>query len=195
MTDQLFLIYKPYKMLSQFLSNDRHQRNKQFLGDLYNFPPESMAVGRLDETSEGLLLITTNGALSNYINKIGKIEKEYYAQVDGIVTKAAIQQLCFGVEISVNGKNYKTKECKAFKLEKEPVLPKTNQKIREERHGPTSWVSITIKEGKFRQVRKMCAAVGFPVLRLIRVRIGDFTIADLNDKVVMPISIKENKSL
>ncbi len=175
-------------MLSQFLSNDRHQRNKQFLGDLYSFPPESMAIGRLDETSEGLLLITTNGAFSNYINKIGKIEKEYYAQVNGIITTAAIQQLCSGVEISVNGKNYKTKECHAFKLEKEPVLPKTNQKIREDRHGATSWVSITLKEGKFRQIRKMSAAVGFPVLRLVRVRIGNFTIASLNGKVVAPIA-------
>jgi 23S rRNA pseudouridine2457 synthase len=183
-----FLIYKPYKVLSQFMTNDRHQKNKKFLGDLYDFPSESMAVGRLDETSEGLLMITTDGQLSNIINKKGKVEKEYYAQVDGAITTEAVQKMSSGIEISINGSNYLTKECQARLLDHLPLLPPTLQRVRDDRHGPTSWVSVTLKEGKFRQVRKMCAAVGFPVLRLARVRIGDFTVADLKGNNLLEIT-------
>jgi 23S rRNA pseudouridine2457 synthase len=183
-----FLIYKPYKVLSQFMTNDRHQKNKKFLGDLYDFPSESMAVGRLDETSEGLLMITTDGQLSNIINKKGKVEKEYYAQVDGAITTEAVQKMSSGIEISINGSNYLTKECQARLLDHLPFLPPTLQRVRDDRHGPTSWVSVTLKEGKFRQVRKMCAAVGFPVLRLARVRIGDFTVADLKGNNLLEIT-------
>lgn len=183
-----FLIYKPYKVLSQFMTNDRHQKNKKFLGDLYDFPSESMAVGRLDETSEGLLMITTDGQLSNIINKKGKVEKEYYAQVDGIMTEEAVEKMSSGIEISINGSNYLTKECQARILEQIPALPPTLQRVRDDRHGPTSWVSVTLKEGKFRQVRKMCAAVGFPVLRLVRVRIGDFIVADLKGEKILEIT-------
>jgi 23S rRNA pseudouridine2457 synthase len=183
-----FLIYKPYKMLSQFMTNDRHQKNKNFLGNLYDFPSECMSVGRLDETSEGLLMITTDGQLSNIINKKGKVEKEYYAQVDGIITSEAAEKMTSGIEISINGSNYLTKECQARILEQLPVLPQTLQRVRDDRHGPTSWVSVTLKEGKFRQVRKMCAAVGFPVLRLARVRIGDFTVEDLKGESVLEIT-------
>ncbi|WP_438969448.1 pseudouridine synthase [Nonlabens sp.] len=188
MSHRHFLIYKPYKMLSQFKTNDRHQKNKKFLGDLHDFPDGSMAVGRLDETSEGLLLITTDGQLSSHINKKGKVEKEYYAQVDGMITEEAVQKMTSGIEISINGKLYQTKECKARIIEGIPDLPATQQRIRDERHGPTSWVSVTLKEGKFRQVRKMCAAVGFPVLRLARVRIGNFTLENLNAKTANEIT-------
>ena len=170
------------------MTNDRHQKNKKFLGDLHDFPEGSMAVGRLDETSEGLLLITTDGQLSSHINKKGKVEKEYYAQVDGVITEEAVLQMTSGIEISINGSLYQTKECKARIIEGIPALPETLQRIRDERHGPTSWVSVTLKEGKFRQVRKMCAAVGFPVLRLARVRIGDFTLENLNKKTVKEVT-------
>jgi 23S rRNA pseudouridine2457 synthase len=125
------------------MTNDRHQKNKKFLGDLHDFPDGSMAVGRLDETSEGLLLITTDGQLSSHINKKGKIEKEYYAQVDGIITEEAIQKMTSGIEISINGSLYQTKECKARIIEGIPDLPETQQRVRDERHGPTSWVSVT----------------------------------------------------
>jgi 23S rRNA pseudouridine2457 synthase len=188
MNHRHFLIYKPYKMLSQFSTNDRHQKNKKFLRELHNFPKESMAVGRLDETSEGLLMITTDGQLSNIVNKKGKVEKEYYAQVDGIMTPEAIEKMCSGIEISINGSIYLTQQCQAFILKGLPILPETLQRVREDRHGPSSWVSVTLKEGKFRQVRKMCAAVGFPVLRLARVRIGAFTLNDLEEKTVVEIT-------
>lgn len=172
MSHKHFIIYKPYGYLSQFKSHDSKQQRKRFLGELYAFPKGIMAIGRLDEKSEGLLLLTTDGKMSDYVNS-QKVDKEYYAQVDGAITNEAIKQLQLGVEIGFNGRKYVTKSCKVFKLEEPPKLPVRSKKIRDERHGPTSWVSITLNEGKFRQVRKMTSAVGFPTLRLVRVRVGE----------------------
>lgn len=166
-----FIIYKPYGYLSQFASNASKQQSKKFLGALHGFPEGIMAIGRLDEKSEGLLLLTTDGKTSDYINS-QKVEKEYYALVNGDITPDAIEQLSKGVEIGFEGKKYQTKPCTVFKLEQEPELPERSKKIRDARHGPTSWISVTLKEGKFRQVRKMTSAVGFPTLRLVRVRVG-----------------------
>ncbi|WP_034043870.1 pseudouridine synthase [Wocania ichthyoenteri] len=173
-----FIIYKPYGYLSQFKSHDSKQQSKKFLGSLYNFPENTMAIGRLDEKSEGLLLITTDGKMSDFINS-QKVEKEYYAQVDGTISAKAIEQLKSGVEIGFDGKKYQTKPCKVVKLGKVPELPKRSQKIRDDRHGPTSWVSITLNEGKFRQVRKMTSVVGFPTLRLVRARVGDIQLGSM----------------
>lgn len=166
-----YIIYKPYGYLSQFTSNDSKQQSKRFLGELHDFPEGVMSVGRLDETSEGLLLLTTSGKTSAYINS-KKVDKEYYALVDGNITEDAINRLKTGVEIGFDGKKYTTKPCNAFKLVHTPNLPARSKKIRDARHGPVSWVSITLNEGKFRQVRKMTSAVGFPTLRLVRVRVG-----------------------
>lgn len=174
-----YLIYKPYKMVSQFVTNDKQQRKKSFLGELHTFTARCMAVGRLDETSEGLLIITTDGQLSNAINKSKTFEKEYYAQVDGLITNDAVQKLSHGIEIKVHGKPYVTKPCEVSLLPKPPQLPTTSQKIRDDRHGPTSWISIILNEGKFRQVRKMTSAAGFPTLRLARVRIGNYKIKNM----------------
>ncbi|WP_282124366.1 pseudouridine synthase [Algibacter mikhailovii] len=166
-----YVIYKPYGFLSQFKSQDSKQQSKKFLGELFNFPMGIMAIGRLDEKSEGLLLLTTDGKMSALVNS-QKIEKEYYAQIDGDISEEAVEALQLGVEIGFEGRKYQTKPCKVFKLEQVPDLPARSKKIRDDRHGPTSWVSITLNEGKFRQVRKMTSAVGFPTLRLVRVRIG-----------------------
>ena len=170
-THRHFIIYKPHGYLSQFYSNSKQQKSKIFLGELHHFPNGIMPIGRLDEKSEGLLLLTTDGKTSNFVNS-KKVEKEYYAQVDGNISAKAIEDLIMGVEIGFEGRKYQTKPCKAYKLSEISSLPKPTQKIRDDRHGPTSWVSITLKEGKFRQVRKMTAAVGFPTLRLVRVRVG-----------------------
>jgi 23S rRNA pseudouridine2457 synthase len=166
-----FIIYKPYGVLSQFGSNDSKQQSKKFLGILHDFPEGIMPIGRLDEKSEGLLLLTTDGKLSDFINS-QKVEKEYYALVNGAITEEAINQLNAGVEIGFDGKKYKTKPCQVFKLDETPNLPERSKKIRDDRHGPTTWISVTLNEGKFRQVRKMTSAVGFPTLRLVRVRVG-----------------------
>jgi 23S rRNA pseudouridine2457 synthase len=179
-----FIIHKPYGYLSQFVYGLK--RKKKLLGELYDFPAGIMAIGRLDEDSEGLLLLTTDGMLSEIIRG-KKVEKEYYVQVDGIITAQAISLLEFGVEIGFNGKKYLTIPCKAFILESAPDFPARSQKIRDERHGPTSWVSVTVNEGKFRQVRKMTAAVGFPTLRLIRVRVGDIVLENLKSGEVTEV--------
>ena len=187
-THSYFKIFKPYGVVSQFTSNDKHAKNKTFLGALGDFPEGTMAIGRLDEPSEGLLLLTTNGAYSYHINNSG-IEKEYYAQLDGLIGVSEILKLQEGVCITSDNKPYRTKPCKVSLLENPPVLPKRAKKIRDERHGPTSWISITLTQGKFRQVRKMTSAVGFPTLRLVRVRIGSHTIGQMQPAEVAQIAV------
>lgn len=181
-----FIIYKPYGYLSQFINNQTKRTSKKLLGELHSFPENTMAIGRLDEDSEGLLFLTTDGKMSEYVRS-SKVEKEYYAQVDGDITTEAIEKLIQGVEIGVEGKKYTTKPCKAFKLITLPKLPERSKKIRDDRHGPTSWVSITLKEGKFRQVRKMTSAVGFPTLRLVRTRIGAIHLNTMNTGEVIEV--------
>ncbi len=170
-----FLIHKPFGYLSQFVCE---LKKKKLLGELHSFPEGIMAIGRLDEESEGLLLLTTDGQMSEHIRS-KKIEKEYYAQLDGEISTAALLQLQQGVEIGVRNEKYHTLPCKAFRLETAPELAARVKKIRDDRHGPTSWISIVLNEGKVRQVRKMTAAVGFPTLRLLRVRVGNFTLGNL----------------
>jgi 23S rRNA pseudouridine2457 synthase len=170
MKHQHFLIHKPHGYLSQFIYELK--RNKKLLGELHDFPEGTMAIGRLDEDSEGLLLLTTDGKISQMVRS-KSVEKEYYAQVDGIISNEAIEQLKKGVEIGFNGIRYTTRNCDAKKISELPDCIGAGKRIRDERHGPTSWVSITLTEGKFRQVRKMTAAVGFPTLRLVRIRIGN----------------------
>ncbi len=170
-----FIIHKPFGYLCQFVCE---LPKKKLICELYDFPEGTMAIGRLDEESEGLLFLTTDGMMSEIIRS-RHIEKEYYAQVDGLITNEAIEKLKAGVEIGIRNVKYTTQPCKAFRLETPPDFPPRIRKIRDDRHGPTSWVSITLTEGKERQVRKMTAAVGFPTLRLIRVRIGNTLLGNL----------------
>jgi 23S rRNA pseudouridine2457 synthase len=167
-THRHFIIHKPYGYLSQFVCL---LKKKKLLGELHHFPEGIMAIGRLDEDSEGLLLLTTDGRVSERIRS-KTMEKEYYAQVDGLITEEAMALLQHGVEIGVRNTKYQTLPCQVFKLETAPTFPPRIKKLRDDRHGPTCWISVTLTEGKLRQVRKMTAAVGFPTLRLFRVRIG-----------------------
>ena len=171
-----FILHKPFGYLSQFILEDN--RKKKLLGELYDFPPGTMSIGRLDKQSEGLLLLTTDGQVSYEICS-SKVEKEYYAQVDGQITPEAIHAMTQGVEIGFEGIKYMTKPCFAHILTEMPDFPPRTQKIRDDRHGPTTWVSITLREGKYRQVRKMTAAVGFATLRLVRVRIGGIELGEM----------------
>lgn len=148
------------------------------LGELADFPDQTMAIGRLDEDSEGLLLLTTDGKTSANITGKG-VEKEYYVQVDGIIGEQEIARLERGTEIGINGKKYLTNPCKAKLLPGDPDFPERSKPVRDPRHGPTSWISVTLTEGKFRQVKKMTAAVGFPTLRLVRVRVGNEKLDDM----------------
>ena len=179
-----FIIHKPYGYLSQFIYELK--RKKKLLGALYDFPEGTMAIGRLDEDSEGLLLLTTDGMMSEIIRS-KKVDKEYYVQVDGIIDQQAIDEMQKGVEIGFNGTKYLTKPCKAVLINEIPAFGARGKKIRDERHGPTSWASITVTEGKFRQVRKMTAAVGFPTLRLVRVRIGNVHLNNLQSGEVIEV--------
>ena len=185
---QHFILNKPYGYLSQFIY--QLKRNKKLLGELYDFPEGTMAIGRLDEDSEGLILLTTDGMMSELVRS-KKVDKEYYVQVDGIITQEAIDKIQNGVEIGFKGLKYITKPCKAFLISEVPNFGERGKKIRDERHGPTSWASITLNEGKFRQVRKMTSAVGFPTLRLVRIRIGNIYLNDLKSGEVNEIGTSQ----
>ncbi|WP_306352275.1 pseudouridine synthase [Flavobacterium sp. '19STA2R22 D10 B1'] len=181
---QHFIIHKPHGYICQFV---HPVKKKKLLGELYDFPEGTMAIGRLDEDSEGLLLLTTDGMMSEIVRS-KKVSKEYYAQVDGMITPEAIEQLKSGVEIGFKGIRYQTLPCEASILVTPPDFPARTKKIRDDRHGPTSWISLTLNEGKFRQVRKMTAAVGFPTLRLIRVRVGTVYLNDLQSGEVVEVT-------
>ena len=163
------------------------QGKKRLLGELHDFPDGIMSIGRLDENSEGLLLLTTNGKVSYEINS-GKVEKQYYAQLDGLIDTESIIKLENGVELTYKGAKYITKNCKVELLVPSPEFPERSRRIRDARHGPTSWISITLREGKFRQVRKMTAAVGFPTLRLIRVRVGKNKLGEMKAGDVVEVA-------
>lgn len=180
-----FLLYKPAGYISQFIY--KKKRSKRKLGELFNFPEGTMAIGRLDEDSEGLLMLTTDGKISEEIRS-AHYEKQYVVQVDGIITDEALEQLADGVEIGVKGQRLRTKPCVASRIQK-PEYIGEGYRIRDERHGPTSWMTITLTEGKFRQVRKMTAAAGFPTLRLIRMRIGNWKLDGMKVGEVMEITL------
>jgi 23S rRNA pseudouridine2457 synthase len=185
-----FLLHKPHSYLSQFIYEKK--RPKKLLGDLYDFPDGTMAIGRLDEDSEGLLLLTTDGMMSEIVRS-KTIEKEYYAQVDGLISEEAIEKLKKGVEIGFKGIRYTTKPCESKMIVNLPDCIGQGRRIRDERHGPTSWLSVTLTEGKFRQVRKMTAAVGFPTLRLVRVRVGSISLQNLKAGEVIEVDVFFNK--
>lgn len=179
-----FLLHKPNGYLSQFIYEKK--RHKKLLGELFDFPENTMAIGRLDEDSEGLLLLTTDGMMSEIVRS-KTVEKEYLAQVDGIINQEAIEKLKSGVEIGFKGIRYTTKKCESKIITELPNCIGEGRRIRDERHGPTSWISITLTEGKFRQVRKMTAAVGFPTLRLVRIRVGNLHLQNLKAGEVLEI--------
>jgi 23S rRNA pseudouridine2457 synthase len=171
------VIYKPFNVLSQFTSQD----GKQTLKDYFAVPKDVYAVGRLDYDSEGLLILTNDKRLNNQLlNPLNAHQRTYWVQVDGAITPQAILALQQGVDISVDGKVYPTGKCKAAILEEMPMVPERNPPIRVRKSIPTSWIKLTLTEGKNRQVRKMTAAVGFPTLRLIRYSIGSCTITGLD---------------
>jgi 23S rRNA pseudouridine2457 synthase len=178
-----FVIYKPYQVLSQFSNSE----GKKTLSDYFKVPKDVYPVGRLDYDSEGLLILTNDKQLNHQLlTPNHKHEREYWVQVDGELTKEALKHLEAGIQISVDGKTHRTLPCKAYKFGSEPEVPERNPPIRFRKEIPTSWLSLTLVEGKNRQVRKMTAKVGFPTLRLIRYRIEGVTTAGLQ-----PGSMKE----
>lgn len=162
-------------MLSQFSREGEHAT----LADLdFDFPKDVYPVGRLDADSEGLLLLTNDNYLkTKLLEPRNKHKRTYYVQVEGEISREAADQMAAGVKISINGKGYVTLPAAVVPME-EPLLPERNPPIRFRKNIPTSWVSVTLHEGKNRQVRRMTAAVGFPTLRLARWAIGKISLAD-----------------
>lgn len=170
-----FLFNKPYRVLSQFTG----EGEKQTLADFLKLPKDVYPVGRLDYDSEGLLLLTNdNHFKSQLLDPEHAHEKEYWAQVEGNITGAALQQLESGVSVKIKGNAYQTRPAKVRRIYPDHIAER-DPPIRYRKNIPDSWLSICLTEGKNRQVRKMTAAAGFPTLRLIRYRIGRITISHL----------------
>ncbi len=174
------LFYKPYNVLCQFTSDrstdDSTQTSARPTLKDYISLPDIYPVGRLDHDSEGLLLLTNHGELHHrLINPKFQHPRTYWVQVERIPDEMAIQQLRQGVEIQT----YRTRPAEVVLLENEPLLPPRDPPIRFRKHIPTAWLEITLTEGRNRQVRRMTAAVGFPTLRLVRVRIANLCLTGL----------------
>ena len=185
---EYYLIYKPYQVLSQFTSSD----GKLCLKDILNVPKDVYPVGRLDYDSEGLLLLTNDTSINHQLlHPKFAHARTYWVQVDGAITNDAIETLSKGVTISVDGKTYETKKALLKILSDGLVVPERNPPIRVRKSIPTSWVSIQLTEGKNRQVRKMFASVGFPVVRLIRSQIGQFSIDQMQPADCLSLSFEE----
>jgi 23S rRNA pseudouridine2457 synthase len=171
-----FLIYKPFQVLSQFTSTE----GKLCLKDILHVPTDVYPVGRLDYDSEGLLLLTNDKSINQQLlHPQYAHQRTYWVQVEGAITTEALVQLTKGVTINIEGKSYKTKAAILELLPDTLQVPDRNPPIRFRKSIPTSWVSIQVTEGKNRQVRKMFAQVGFPVLRLIRAKLGTYSIQEM----------------
>jgi len=182
---QYFLMYKPYGVLSQF--GESEESGKNTLPTHSSFPEGIYPIGKLDEESEGLLLLTNDPAMNKLI--LGKgLEKEFWVQVENLVEDERLTMLSEGVEIRTDGKNVVTAPAIAELFTEVPDLPEREVKIRYRREIPTSWIRLVISEKLNRPIRKMTAAVGHPTLRLVRFRIGEFTIEGLAPGEVMEVS-------
>lgn len=163
-------------MVSQFVSPDR----VNLLGDLdFDWPEGTHAIGRLDNNSEGLLILTTNKRVTKLLFESDTPHKRtYLVQVEKIVTEEHLHQLRTGTEIRIKGGGfYTTSPCEVHIVEKPVNLPKRGHEFREDL--PNSWLTITLTEGKFHQIRKMVASVYHPCKRLIRISIEDLELGDL----------------
>lgn len=189
----LILFNKPYKVLSQFRPDRNATEAQQTLADFIDIP-EVYPAGRLDYHSEGLLLLTDSGALQARISQPRfKLEKHYWVQVEGSPTPENIRQLCNGIDL----RDGRTRPARVASLPSAPDLWGRYPAVAAHRDASSSWLNIVLTEGRNRQVRRMCAAIGHPVLRLVRHRIGNWLLADLapgeyrqQEKVNLPQSRK-----
>lgn len=166
------VFYKPYGVLSQFTPGAvGHPTLASYIS-----VPGVYAAGRLDHDSEGMLLLTSDGGLQHRLTDPKFAHpRTYLIQVEGTPTDAALEPLRRGVRIQ----DYITRPAQVRVLDVEPLVPPRDPPVRFRKLIPTSWIEITLTEGRNRQVRRMTAAVGFPTLRLIRVAIGRLTLDGL----------------
>jgi 23S rRNA pseudouridine2457 synthase len=189
-----FILNKPYGVLSQFTDKE----NRKTLSSLHDLSKEACIVGgqiypvgRLDLDSEGLMLLTNDKSLTEYLlNPKFKHEREYFVQVEGTPSEIDIQKLRNGIVLK-DGKTLPAK----VRLINDPNFPPRFPPIRERKNIPTSWVSITLIEGRNRQVRRMTASIGFPTLRLVRVRIKNILLGNLKPGKVRKLNDLEIKEL
>ena len=182
-----FIIYKPYKTLSQFSA----AHDKKTLADFFSVPKNVYPVGRLDEDSEGLLILTNDAKLNHrLLDPTFEHEREYWVQLDGEITDAAVMQIQQGLQLNIKGESHHTKESIVQVFNEAPIVPERNPPIRYRANVPTSWIKIILKEGKNRQVRKMTAHVGFPTLRLIRYRIKGVELKNMQPGDMIELSSK-----
>jgi 23S rRNA pseudouridine2457 synthase len=168
----LLAFNKPYAVLSQFTSDDSTCRT---LAD-FHFPRHVYPIGRLDGDSEGLLLLSDEPALNEQLlHPRNAHAREYWAQVERVPTKESLRDLSKGVNVQ----SRKTLPCRAWILDPQPEIQPRDPPIRFRKTVPTCWLGLELIEGKNRQVRRMTAAIGHPTLRLLRVRIGQFQLANL----------------
>jgi 23S rRNA pseudouridine2457 synthase len=161
---RLIALNKPYGTICQFSAHERRPSLAAWVD-----VPGMYPAGRLDADSEGLLLLTDDGALQTCIAQPRhKLVKRYWAQVEGAPDAAALNALARGVDLG----DYVTRPCRVGFVEPPPALWQRDPPIRYRAAIPTTWIELSITEGKNRQVRRMTAAVGFPTLRLVRVGIG-----------------------
>lgn len=180
---QILLFNKPFRVLSQFTDERPADKEKrQTLADFIDLPGVYPA-GRLDYDSEGLLILTDDGAMQARISHPRhKTDKTYLVQVEGDIGESAVQALARGVKL----KDGMTLPARVERIA-EPELWPRNPPIRYRAAIPTSWIRISLREGRNRQVRRMTAAVGHPTLRLIRWQVGEWALGDLQPGQWKPV--------
>lgn len=167
---ELIALYKPYGVLCQFSRDGDRPTLADFISIPHVYP-----AGRLDTDSEGLVLLTNIGKVQHQLaHPDHKLPKTYWVQVEGEITDEALSHLASGLEL----RDGKTLPATALRIST-PTLPDRTPPIRYRASIPTSWLALTLREGRNRQVRRMTAAVGFPTLRLVRVQIGPYTLDGL----------------